>query len=149
MRSKSFSRTSYLAALAMATGLAISGTAVAQEVDSGTLYGDMGAVTQDLLNRAASDGNNFLHTNGNYQQTRYYPNRQINVDNVANLRPAWIFQTEIVETMERRHGRAERIWVLDRGMVSEENIEFLNERGGRYIVGTPKSGPARINRKDR
>ena len=42
---------------------------------------------------------------------------------------------EIVETMERRHGRAERIWVLDRGMVSEENIEFLNERGGRYIVG--------------
>lgn len=46
---------------------------------------------------------------------------------------------EIVETMERRHGRADRIWVLDRGMVSEENIEFLNERGGRYIVGTPKS----------
>jgi hypothetical protein len=46
---------------------------------------------------------------------------------------------EIVETMERRHGRADRIWVLDRGMVSEKNIEFLNERGGRYIVGTPKS----------
>jgi transposase len=46
---------------------------------------------------------------------------------------------EIVEAMEQRHGRADRIWVLDRGMVSEENIEFLNERGGRYIVGTPKS----------
>jgi transposase len=46
---------------------------------------------------------------------------------------------EIVETMERRHGQAERIWVLDRGMISEENIEFLNERGGQYIVGTPKS----------
>jgi transposase len=46
---------------------------------------------------------------------------------------------EIVETMERRHGRADRIWVLDRGMVSEKNIEFINERGGRYIVGTPKS----------
>jgi transposase len=46
---------------------------------------------------------------------------------------------EIVETMECRHGRADRIWVLDRGMISEENIEFLNERGGRYIVGTPKS----------
>ena len=58
------------------------------------------AVTQDLLNRAAGDGNNFLHTNGNYEQTRYYPNRQINVDNVAKLRPAWIFQTEVVETME-------------------------------------------------
>jgi transposase len=46
---------------------------------------------------------------------------------------------EIVETMERRHGRANRIWVLDRGMVSEENIAFLNARNGRYIVGTPKS----------
>jgi len=46
---------------------------------------------------------------------------------------------EIVEAMEQRHGRAGRIWVLDRGMVSEENLVFLNERGGRYIVGTPKS----------
>jgi hypothetical protein len=32
-----------------------------------------------------------------------------------------------------------RIWVLDRGMVSEENIEFLRERGARYLVGTPRS----------
>ena len=35
-------------------------------------------VTQDMLNRAASDGNNFLHTNGNYTQTRYHPAAQIN-----------------------------------------------------------------------
>ena len=55
----------------------------AEEVKNATLYGDMGTVTQDLLNRAAGDGNNFLHTNGNYEQTRYYPNRQINADNVA------------------------------------------------------------------
>jgi transposase len=46
---------------------------------------------------------------------------------------------EIVETMEARHGRASRIWVMDRGMVSEENLEFLRRRGGRYIVGTPRS----------
>jgi glucose dehydrogenase len=91
---------SYLSVLAMATGLALSSAAVAQEVEGGTVYGDMSAVTQGLLTRAAGDGNNFLHTNGNYEQTRYYPNRQINVDNVANLRPAWIFQTEVVETME-------------------------------------------------
>ena len=78
----------------------ISGGAVAQEVQGGTLYGDMRSVTQDMLTRAGGDGNNFLHTNGNYAQTRYYPNRQINVDNVRKLRPAWIFQTEIVETME-------------------------------------------------
>ena len=72
----------------------------AQEEKAGTLFGDMLTVTQDLLNRAAGDGNNFLHTNGNYDQTRYHPARQINASNVHKLRPAWIFQTEVVETME-------------------------------------------------
>ena len=46
---------------------------------------------------------------------------------------------EIVETMESRYGRADRIWVLDRGMISEDNMEFLRAEGRRYIVGTPKS----------
>lgn len=46
---------------------------------------------------------------------------------------------EIIEAMEKRHGRANRIWVLDRGMVSDDNLEFLHEKGGQYIVGTPKS----------
>ena len=45
---------------------------------------------------------------------------------------------EIVETMEQRYGRADRIWAMDRGMVSEENLAFLREGGRRYIVGTPK-----------
>jgi PQQ-dependent dehydrogenase (methanol/ethanol family) len=81
-------------------GLAVIPTAMAQEVEGGTKYGDMNTVTQDLLSRAAGDGNNFLHTNGNYEQTRFYPNRQINVGNIGELRPAWMFQTEIKETME-------------------------------------------------
>ena len=72
----------------------------AQEVQGGTLYGNMNVVTQDMLDRADGDANNFLHTNGNYEQTRYYPASQINKDNVKNLRPAWIFQTEVVESME-------------------------------------------------
>jgi transposase len=46
---------------------------------------------------------------------------------------------EIVETMEARYGRADRIWAMDRGMVSQDNMEFLREGGRRYIVGTPKS----------
>lgn len=46
---------------------------------------------------------------------------------------------EIVETMEARYGKADRIWVLDRGMISEENLAFLREGRRRYIVGTPKS----------
>jgi len=91
------------AALALA-GAALTGLAGqslrAQETGNTTLYGDMQTVTQDLMDRAASDGNNFLHTNGNYQQTRYHPARQINVSNVHKLRPAWIFQTDLIETME-------------------------------------------------
>ena len=46
---------------------------------------------------------------------------------------------EIVAKMEDRFGQAERIWVMDRGMVSESNIAFLREREARYIVGTPKA----------
>jgi len=46
---------------------------------------------------------------------------------------------EIVGKMEARYGAAERIWVMDRGMVSEENINFLKQRGRRYILGAPKS----------
>ncbi len=46
---------------------------------------------------------------------------------------------EIVEQMEEKYGQAERIWVFDRGIVSEENLEWLRARGGRYLVGTPKN----------
>ena len=45
----------------------------------------------------------------------------------------------IVETMEKRYGRSDRIWVMDRGMVSQDNIDFLVSGGRRYIVGTHKS----------
>src|SRR6478736_8481327 len=57
------------------------------------------SVTQDQLNAAASDVNNFLHTNGNYAQTRYFPGKQINTSNVGKLRAAWIFQTEVQEVL--------------------------------------------------
>jgi transposase len=46
---------------------------------------------------------------------------------------------EIVEAMERKYGQAKRIWVMDRGMVSADNVEFLQQGGRRYILGTPKS----------
>ena len=46
---------------------------------------------------------------------------------------------EIVTSMESKYGQAERIWVMDRGMVSEKNLEFLRGRKARYLVGTPKS----------
>ena len=45
----------------------------------------------------------------------------------------------IVHLMEEKYGAAERIWVMDRGMVSEANLGFLRGRKARYLVGTPKS----------
>jgi len=46
---------------------------------------------------------------------------------------------EIVTTMESRYGRADRIWVMDRGMISQENVAFLQQEHRRYILGTPKA----------
>ena len=58
------------------------------------------SVSQDQLDKADGDGTNFLHSNMNYAQTRYYPATQINAGNVAQLRPVFNFQTEVLESME-------------------------------------------------
>jgi alcohol dehydrogenase (cytochrome c) len=82
-----------LAIAASVFAIAVSGIAVsakAQQAD----------VTQEMLNNAGGDGNDFLLTNGNYQQQRYYPAKQIDRTNVAQLRPAWIFQTDLIESLE-------------------------------------------------
>jgi len=39
----------------------------------------------------------------------------------------------------RKNGKANRIWVMDRGTVSQDNLRFVRQRGGSYIVGTPKA----------
>lgn len=54
---------------------------------------------------------------------------------------------EIVESMEEKYGKADRIWVMDRGMVSQENLEFLHKRQARYLVGTPKSDLKKFERE--
>ena len=46
---------------------------------------------------------------------------------------------QIVGRMEERYGRASRVWVMDRGMVSAENIAWLRRTGRRYVIGTPRS----------
>ena len=46
---------------------------------------------------------------------------------------------EMVQVMEAKYGKANRVWVLDRGMVSEDNLEFMRTSGARYLVGTPRS----------
>lgn len=45
----------------------------------------------------------------------------------------------ILRVIERKYGKARRVWVFDRGIVSEENLKTLRQRGGQYLVGTPRS----------
>ena len=58
------------------------------------------SVTQAQLDGADKDSSNFLLSNMDYAQTRYYPAKQINTSNVAKLRPAFQFQTAVLESME-------------------------------------------------
>src|SRR4030066_263990 len=53
----------------------------------------------------------------------------------------------IVKKIEAMYGTASRIWVMDRGMVSEENLEYLRTRGRRYNVGTSRSQLRRFERE--
>ena len=45
----------------------------------------------------------------------------------------------ILRMVERKYGKARRVWVFDRGIVSEENLAAIRKRGGQYLVGTPRS----------
>ncbi|QOT77497.1 pyrroloquinoline quinone-dependent dehydrogenase [Cupriavidus basilensis] len=57
-------------------------------------------VTQAQLDAAGNNANDWVHSNGSYLQTRYYPGSQINTKNVAKLKPAFLFQTAVLESME-------------------------------------------------
>ena len=87
-----------------AAAIVAAGMANAQEVknapNSMAATAAITPVSQQQLSSAAKDSSNFLATNGNYEQTRFYPNDQINRKNVAHLHPAWIFTTEVKESME-------------------------------------------------
>ena len=120
----------YGAIVALALFVSQSGALAQEETSTGTLYGDLQHVTQDMLNRAAGDGNNFLHTNGNYEQTRYYPASQINAGNVRNLRPAWIFQTEVVDSLETSPIVVNGIMYVT---TSFNHVYALNARTGEQI----------------
>ena len=88
----------------LAVGAVVALGAHAQETPKGPTSGSPIAgnvnVTQDALNAAGAQNTNWLHTNGSYDQARYYSGAQINTKNVKNLKPAFVFQTEVVESME-------------------------------------------------
>ena len=53
----------------------------------------------------------------------------------------------ILRMVERKYGKARRIWVMDRGIVSEENLAAIRKRDGQYLVGTPRSQMKRFERE--
>jgi PQQ-dependent dehydrogenase (methanol/ethanol family) len=93
-----------LAAALLAGG--ISSHATAAEIEGGVttqarpMSSKLGPVTQSRINNAAKDKANWLHVNGDYTQARFYTGTQINSGNVSKLRPAFIFQTAVTESME-------------------------------------------------
>lgn len=54
---------------------------------------------------------------------------------------------EIVGKIESRFGTADRVWVMDRGMASEENLKWLREGGRRYVIGAVRSDLRRFEQK--
>jgi len=89
----------------VATSLVLAGSAYAQEPIAGAgikpiPMPNFGTVSQSMLDGAAKDGKNWLHPNGSYEQTRYHPATQINTGNAAKLRPAFVVQTAMLESME-------------------------------------------------
>ena len=55
-----------------------------------------------------------------------------NVSDVKTLK-------QIVEAVERRYGKAKRIWVMDRGLSSKKNVVWLEQEERLYVVATPRS----------
>ena len=90
----------------LALALAATGASAVDEVKGGaggasaSMAPTPSAVTQAMHDNAAKDQQNFLQTNGNYWQSRFYPNAQINTRNVSRLHVAWLFQTDVVDSLE-------------------------------------------------
>ena len=101
MQSKQLSRIAAGMIIASVAGGAFAGEIQNQATTSGKpMSSKLVPVSQDMLNASNADKNHWLHSNGNYAQTRYYPADQINAGNVSKLRPAFVFQTAVMESME-------------------------------------------------
>jgi len=44
----------------------------------------------------------------------------------------------VIRMVERKYGKARRVWIFDRGIISEDNLQALRKRDGQYLVGTPR-----------
>lgn len=51
-----------------------------------------------------------------------------------------------LDRIEDRYGKAERIWVMDRGVPTESSLAKMRAMGARYLVGTPKGRLTKLER---
>jgi alcohol dehydrogenase (cytochrome c) len=100
MRSRWMGTIAIVASAWSAAALAQSEIAGAAGTTSAKAMPSFTSVTPAMLDGAGADAKNWIHPNGSYAQTRYYPGTQINAGNVAKLKPAFVFQTAVMESME-------------------------------------------------
>jgi PQQ-dependent dehydrogenase (methanol/ethanol family) len=90
---------------AVAIALLASAGVPAQEVAGGTTTSTRPmpaspSVSQAMLDAASGDTKNWLQPNGSYEQTRYYASAHINAGNVGRIKPAFVFQAAVLESMQ-------------------------------------------------
>lgn len=49
---------------------------------------------------------------------------------------------QVVKAIEKRFGKSNRVWVMDRGMISKDSLAFLSQAGRRYLLATRRSALA-------
>jgi PQQ-dependent dehydrogenase (methanol/ethanol family) len=90
----------------MAAAALLASAALAQEISGGattagaSMSGRLTGVSQAMLDGADKEGSQWLQVNGGYSQLRYAPQSQITAGNVKKLKPAFVFQTAVLESME-------------------------------------------------
>jgi len=92
--------TVFTAALCVALGVSAQEIAGGASTTTTKALSGVTAITHAILYDAAATTKNWIHPNGSYDQTRFYRGNQINAGNVAKLKPAFVFQTAVLESME-------------------------------------------------
>lgn len=54
---------------------------------------------------------------------------------------------QIVRAVEKRFGRSQRVWVMDRGLISKEVLQFLRKEGRRYLLATRRSDLKKFHKR--
>jgi transposase len=54
---------------------------------------------------------------------------------------------KVVTEVEKRFGTAQRIWVMDRGMISDETLAFLSKPQRKYLLATRRSELAHFHKQ--